>query len=74
MEEARNLKYIQLVLEDLNPHHRSLSGTVESMKAGHCGDEQIQRIVRMQKDLQEKHDNIFEYLKTILASMKKGNA
>lgn len=71
LDEARNLKYLQLVLEDLNPNHYSLSQKVENMKIGNCRGDEIQRIIRVQKDLQEKHESIFEYLKTIMASMKK---
>lgn len=72
MDEARSLKYLQLALEDLDPNHHSLSGKVENMKVGNCGDE-IQSIIRIQKMLQEKHASIFEYLKIIMASIKMEN-
>ncbi|XP_037047647.1 leucine-rich repeat-containing protein 15-like [Bradysia coprophila] len=70
LDEAKNLKYLQLVLEDLNPNHHSLSQKVQNMNIGNCRDDEIQRIIRIQKDLQEKHASIFEYLKNIMASIK----
>lgn len=77
LEESKNLKYLQILLEDLSeidPNQQSLSGKVENMKTGNCHSDEIQRIIRIQKDLQAKHDNIFEYLKTIMATIKMDNA
>lgn len=71
LDEAKNLKYLRLVLEDLSPDHRSLSKKVQNVRNGNCRDDEIQRIIRMQKDLQEKHASIFEYLKNIMATIKK---